>query len=101
MNTPTYIDDAKRERAERLCSAMESISGVDPIRASRRRLVVTSRMLVAARLLLDGWTEEQVGTFFGKDHSTVNNYRRMFELTMTTPGYEAEREIWEKFTLAI
>lgn len=101
MNRNEYIDDKKRGRARVLCDTMKLITNIDPMESSRRRDVVTCRMMISQRLMIEGWTENQIGTILQRDHATINHYRDKFVEMMTTPGYEAEREIWAKFTLAV
>ena len=91
----------RRERAEEICRKMEELSGFNPTAETRKRGVVTCRVMVSYVLLLEGWTEHQVGCVLGWDHSTINHYRRKFEDMMTQPGYEYERELWNKFKQAI
>ena len=84
-----------------LVDAMETVSGYDPVEESRKRIVVSCRMMVAYALLLEGWTEHDVGIALGWDHSTIHHYRNRFMEMLTTPGYDAEMEIWRKFKTAI
>lgn len=101
MNREEYIDSNKRDRVSHLVETMEAVSGYNPVDESRRRIVVNCRAMVAYVLLLEGWTEHQVGQALGWDHSTIHHYRKKFVAMMTTPGYKAEREIWGKFKNAI
>lgn len=101
MNREEYISYWKRERADHLVDTMKELTGINPVEESRKRSVVSCRTMVANVLLLEGWTEHQIGAALGWDHSTINHYRKKFEAMMTTPGYDAEKEIWRKFKEAI
>ena len=97
MNNLVFIPPLLRERAEKYCDIMQKIAGVDPLEDTRHRPVVIARTMVANALLQDGYTLHAVGTILGVDHATVNHYRKRFQDIESTPGYEAEREIWNRF----
>lgn len=97
MNSPSLIPYTLRVRANRYCRAMERAIGVDPVKESRKREVVTARTFVAYRLLLEGFTEHAIGAVLGWDHSTINFYRRRAVTMLNAPGYDTEREIWKLF----
>lgn len=101
MNEKNLTDPRLRERAQRLCAVMKEVSGHDPLDETRRRAVVMARMMVASALLAEGYTENAVGTVLGWDHSTIHHYRKRMKEVMTTPGYEAEKEILGKFKKCI
>lgn len=61
---------------ETIASIVESITGHDPLNGSRRRGVVTARILLANALLRLGWTEEDTGAAIGWNHATVHYYRQ-------------------------
>lgn len=86
----------QRERFEYLCETIKRISGIDPLRDSRKRDNVTVRSMVAWQLIQEGFTTIAVGELFGKNHSTIIHYKDRF-LGFFMPGWEAERELWEKF----
>ncbi len=88
-------------RADELCSVMESIAGVDVRKETNRRVYVTARVMVAYALLGEGCTENVVGQMLGKNHSTINHYRNKMATFLEAPGYDAERELWGKFKEAI
>ena len=90
-------------RAAALLATMRDLSGIDPTEATRRRPVFTARMVVAARLLLEGWTEEQVALILGVTRTTVNYYRyKMADINARRlPGFETERELWTRFNETI
>lgn len=101
MNKPTVISYILRKTAAYYCHKMQEVSGCDPAEESRRRPVVVARTFVAYRLLLQGFTEHAVGAALGWDHSTINVYRRRADEMLNTPGYDAERQLWDKFNQAI
>lgn len=86
-----------RDLAERLCSVMLEVSGVDAMQETRRRPVVMARVMVANALLAEGYTEHAVGAVLGWDHATIHHYRRRMKDMLTAPGYDAERHLWERF----
>lgn len=93
------ISDKKKARFEELCRIMKELSGIDPRENSRKHDVVTTRMMVAYQLMREGFTSLAVGELFGRDHSTVLNYKERW-LALFMPGWEAERELWERFKAA-
>lgn len=101
MNAPVLIPYILRTTTAYLCRVMREVSGCDPAEESRRRPVVTARTFVAYRLMQQGFTEHAIGAVMGWDHSTVNHYRRKASFMLTAPGYDAERELWNKFNKAI
>jgi len=101
MNSNPIIPDSLRRRARHLCDTMVDVCGLDPCEESRKRPVVTVRIFVCYVLLLEGWTENQIGITLGWDHSTINYYRKRMIDIMTLPTYRAERDIWNKFKKAI
>ncbi len=90
-----------RDLAERLCSVMLEVSGVDAMQETRRRPVVMARVMVANALLAEGYTEHAVGAVLGWDHATIHHYRNRMEAVLTTPGYEDERDLWKRFKRSI
>lgn len=94
------IKDQYIWRAQQLCAIMRELSGIDPMENSRKRDVVTARMMVAMALLHEGCTTMQVAELFGRNHSAVIHYKDRW-LGIFMPGWEAERELWEKFKKAI
>lgn len=101
MNAPVLIPYILRTTATYLCGVMREVSGCDPAEESRRRPVVTARTFVAYRLMQQGFTEHAVGAVMGWDHSTVHHYRRKASTMLNSPGYDAERELWNKFNNSI
>lgn len=97
MNVPAIISPAMEARARRLCDIMLAVSGHDPRKQSRLRPVVLARAMVSARLLSEGWTENQVGALMGREHSTVHYYRTLVRSILQVPSFRAERELLELF----
>ncbi len=87
-----YID-----RANHLCRVMKEVSGVDIKNPHRDRLHVVSRAMVATTLLEEGMTTIQVGQILGKNHATISHYKGLMEVFLSSPGYDAEMELWEKY----
>lgn len=101
MNDPTVIPYILRKTASLYCKTMREVSGYDPTEESQRRPVVVARIFVAYRLLLKGFTEHAVGAVLGWDHSTIHHYScRAYDM-LNSPGYEAERELYDNFNEAI
>ena len=76
---------------------MLEVSGYDVFDKSRDRPVVVARVMVSAVLLDDGLTVMQIGRLLGKNHTTIVHYKGLMNSFMTSPGYGAERDLWEKF----
>ena len=90
-----YID-----RARQLCTIMRDITGIDATEDSRRHDVVVARMMIAAVLQNEGCSVSQTGRLLGRTHATIIHYNDMF-LALYLPGWEAERELWERFKQSI
>jgi hypothetical protein len=71
--------------------------GIDISIKTRHRILVVGRTLVAHVLLTDGYTPSQIGFVMGVDRCTVIHYKELMEDFFRSPGYEGEREMWEKF----
>lgn len=84
-------------RAETLRNVMLEISGEDILEDSRKRSVVISRAMVSYELVLEGFAIKTIGKLIGRNHATVVYYRRLVEGYLSIPGYDLEKEIWEKF----
>ena len=97
MNRQVIIPYPMRMLCNTYCNAVRALTGADPAERSRRWVVVYSRMMVAYRLLLEGWTQHRVANQLGVDHSTINHYRQRMAIILSTPGYEGEQELWNKF----
>lgn len=59
------------ERMSRLADKMHEVSGVDVREDSSRRDVVIARTIFMFVLRREGFTQEAVGQFVGRDHATV------------------------------
>lgn len=94
------LSDKQRERADRLCQVIKELSGYDPNDNSRRQDVVTVRAMVAYQLLSEGFSSVKVAEYFGMNHSSILNYKERW-LAFFMPGWEAERDLWEKFRRSI
>ena len=90
-----------RARAETLRQIMLNVSEIDAKENTRRRPVVIARAMVAYALLSEGMTTMQVGTLLGKDHSTIVHYFQLTVTFLSSPGYEAERELLNDFADAV
>ena len=90
------ISEGKKIRFGFLVETMRRISGIDPLEKSRRRDVVTARMLVAKAMIDEGMTHQDIGELLGCDHSTVAHYAKNFN-NIFSSGWAAERELWDKF----
>ena len=88
------------QRAEELCAKMRELSGINPMENSRKRDIVTARMMVAIVLMQEGCTTMQVAELFGRNHSAIIHYKDRW-LGLFMPGWEAERELWEKFKQSV
>ena len=97
MNRKTFIPYVMRQQADRLCRIMKGLCGRDPCEETRERPVVMARVMVSHVLMVYGYSEHQIGTVLGWDHSTINHYRKKIDDIKRLPGYEAERELLEKF----
>lgn len=91
------ISEKQRQRVKFLCLKMEEISGLNPMQRTRKRDIVCARMIVAFALRLDGNTLMDIGELLGVDHSTAAFYEWRMRMILNTAGYNAERELWEKF----
>ena len=76
---------------------MIALSGVDCADKTRKRDVVSVRAMISRVLLAEGYTEFQVGEALGKNRATINHYKGKMRVFLSSPGYEAERELWLKF----
>lgn len=90
------ISERKKIRFGFLVETMWQISGIDPLEKSRRRDVVTARMLIAKAMIDEGMTHSEIGELLGCDHSTVAHHAKNFN-NIFSSGWAAERELWERF----
>ena len=61
---------------------VESVTGSDPLRATRKRDVVTARALLVWSFFMDGCTEKEVAEAIGWDRGAVHHYRDIFRDAM-------------------
>ena len=101
MNADALISTAMEDRAAALVELMREVTGIDPVQTTRRRPVHVARMIVAERLLAEGWTEEQAARIFGINRTTINYYRHKVATMLHAPGYGLEREIYQQFNNAL
>lgn len=57
---------------------VESITGADPLNATRRREVVTARALLVWSLFMDGHSETEIAKAMGWHRTTLHHYRDIF-----------------------
>lgn len=94
------VQEKYKNRAQELCGIMKDMSGIDPMENTRRRDVVTARMMVAIVLLNEGCTTMDAAELLQKNHSSISLYKERIKL-LDVPGYKAEKELWEKFKKVI
>lgn len=90
------VSDRKRRRAEELRNILIEISGVDPMKNSRKREYVASRTILARQLYTERFTLLEIAEIFSKDHTTIIYYLDKWR-AFSMPGFEIEQEIWQKF----
>lgn len=90
------ITPGLRNRTIFLRAVLLELSGLDAFGKDRTRASTTARMFVAQQLYNEGHSELDIARALGRNHSTVHYYREKMN-TLDTPGWEAERELWEKF----
>lgn len=94
------LSEKKKARFEFLCEVMKEVSGLDPLKDTRKHEIVSVRAMVAYQLMSEGYTCLAVAQLLGRNHSTVLKYKDRW-LALFMPGWEAEREVWERFKEAI
>lgn len=95
------IPSKLQERTDYLQGKMLEVSGIDIFDTSRLWINAIARAMVAKILLSEGYTQEQVGCVLNRCHATINYYKNVMIERLGTPGFDAERELWTKFTNAI
>ena len=60
---------------ENLAVLVESITGADPMKASRARPIVEARVILVAALFASGMTENTAAQQTGFNRSTIHHYR--------------------------
>ena len=91
------IPQKYRDLAEKLRQVMLELTGVDACKQTRARAVVVPRAMVAWILVSEGCTTFQAGALLGKNHATISHYKDLMADFLSSPGYDAERELWTKF----
>ena len=86
-----------KQRAKELKEKMKLVSGYDAEANTRERPFVTARTMIAHVLIEEGCTFQQTGQLLGRNHSTIVHYEKNMAAYLSSPGYEAERELWERF----
>lgn len=91
------ISRRKKSRFERLRQVMIRLSGLDVMENTRRRDVTIARTIMANELYDEGMRDVEIAELMGKHRTTVLFYLGRGVDMLNTPGWEAERELWEKF----
>ena len=86
-----------KRRAKELKEKMKLVSGFDAEASTRERPYVIARTMIAHMLIAEGCTYKQAGQLLGRNHSTIVHYESNMATYLSSPGYEAERELWDKF----
>ena len=91
------IPQRYKDRAKELKEKMKLVSGYDAEASTRERPYVIARTMIAHTLIAEGCTYQQAGQLLGRNHSTIVHYEKNMAAYLSSPGYEAERELWGKF----
>ena len=94
---PGLIPKELQVRTVKLCNTLLEVSGLDAFERRRTREAVTARAFLAMELRREGYTVTEIGFALNKNHSTITHYLAIMETILSSPGYETEREIWNKF----
>ena len=97
MEEEVLMPQKFKERAKELKEKMKDVSGCDAGANTRERPYVVARAMIAHVLIEEGCTFQQTGQLLGRNHSTIVHYEKNMAAYLSSPGYEAERELWEKF----
>lgn len=95
--TPILISESLRQKYKDYCSFMQEITGEDPEKKTRIRIYVTMRSMIAYRLSIEGSPLLHIGYVMDKEHSTIRHYINKVIDFFTYPGFDSERELWDKF----
>ena len=95
--TPILISESLQQKYKDYCSFMQEITGEDPEKKSRIRIYVTMRSMIAYRLSIEGSPLLHIGYVMDKEHSTIRYYINKVIDFFTYPGFDSERELWNKF----
>lgn len=71
--------------------------GIDISIKTRHRILVVGRTLIANVLFSEGHSATQIAFVMGVDRCTVIHYKELMKDFLESPGYEGEKELWEKF----
>ena len=97
QTTPILISESLRQKYKDYCSFMQEITGEDPEKPSRVRIYVTMRAMIAYRLASEYYPLLHIGYVMDKEHSTIRHYINKVIDFFTYPGFDSERELWDKF----
>ena len=97
MQSTILIPQNIQNRSKAYCSAIQDIMGVDVFDEHRTLQHAIARMIVAYALRQTGVSYSDCARLLHKTHPTIIYYEEKMKTVLTTPGYEAEREIWKKF----
>ena len=87
-----------QERLEYLAGKMQEVTGIDVRTDSRKRDVVTARILFAFVARREGYTQPCIGNFIGRDHSTVSFFeKRMKDVFALPEVYRKEIILYNKY----
>lgn len=85
------------DRIDFLRRTIKELTEVDPLKRDRHRIYVTARIMLCYALKLDGWTPMQIGGALNYEHSTIIWYYEKMDSILTIPGYDAERQLWNRY----
>ena len=86
------------ERMRHLAEKMQEVAGVDVREDSSRREIVTARTLFMFVARREGFTQETVGNFVGRDHATVwMAEKRMADIFAYPRMYRNEIMLYNKY----
>ena len=81
-----------------LCRKMEAVSGVMVTHPSRTRDIVMARNIFAFVARREGYSQQTIGKFLGRDHSTVAFAEKRMREVFTYPSiYKDEIKLYNKF----
>ena len=85
------------ERMAYLCRKMEAVSGVMVTHPSRTRDIVMARNIFAFVARREGYSQQTIGKFLGRDHSTVAFAEKRMREVFTYPSiYKDEIKLYNK-----
>lgn len=81
------VREGGETESEWYLSVMGDLLGRE-IQDTRDRDFVYARVVISVCLYENGWSEYQIGRVLHKDHSTINHYRRIWDVACELPkGY--------------